>query len=693
MTAAAPLRPVLARRFRSVASVIALCFTALAPVFGQNASTPPGPGFQPLDPLTHLVGPWIRNEQRSEDPSLKVQQMRLVPEAASPTIHELAEALADRYGTVMIRVIGDAVALLDGRGGTRVLSLDGRQRPLGRGVKGRVLERGHTLAIEMVGSDWQRFDTFYRQQDRIVRTTEVQVGSQPWVEFRTVYERPEGVPASDPRVSRAGGAAPSTTLRIVPPERRFGERLGGRVEVQTLIIDPLVAEVEFLLDGKRTRRLRKPPFTTTVVLARPPREHRLEALAYNGGGEYLGSDELLLNQLDKPFAVRMAEMRSVPSNGNPTIRVEASVSLPRAATLERVEFYRSEHLVSATSSFGAEGAPGAARIVSVEALIKDGRPDDFIRVVAELADGRKREHAQLLQGADYQSEIDIQLIQFQVLVTDRDGNPASGLSPEDFAIREKGKKRQAVGIHTARDVSLVLGLAIDSSDSMLPTWGRLKRIARGFLESTLTPGDRTFLVDFDDTVNLVQPLTGDQPLLSGRLDHLIPMGGTALNDGLLFALLQYRREPGRRALVVITDGADQHSRSRPDQSADFARRLGLPIYFIELDAATDSARTSIGGFVASNPTSSRQRLQARKRLIEISEQTGGRLFHIALDAGTAGWPDRIEQVFGLIEADLRHQHVLSYYSDLPSGAPVEPEIRVTRRGLKLRSAVPLEGID
>ncbi len=690
MTAAAPLRPDPARRIQSTALVLALCVLALEPAYAQSNSVRASPVVDLADPSSDLLGPWIRNEQRSEDPVLRVERMGLVPEAGSPTIHEMAEALADRYGTVMIRLLKDAVAFLDSRGGTRVFSLNGRRHPLGRGVRGRVLETGETLAIEMVGSDWQRVDTFFRQQDRLVRTTELQTRSQPWVEFRTVYDRPEAEPASDPRIA---GAGQPTAIRIVPPERRFGELLSGRVEIQTLIIDPLVGQVELFLDGKRTRRRREPPFTTRIVLANPPREQTLEARAYDQEDEYLGRDEIVLNQIDRPFAVRIGEIRGVQANGAPAVRVAASVSLPRSAALERIEFYRSEHLVSATRSFGEEAAPGPPRNIPVEALIEEVRPEDFIRVVAKLADGREREDAQLLQGADYQSELDIQLVQFQVLATDRDGNPAGGLSPQDFAIREKGRKRRTVGLHTANDVPLVLGLAIDSSDSMLPTWGRLKQIARGFLEATMTPGNRAFLVDFDHTVNLVQSLTGDQPLLADRLDHLIPLGGTALNDGLLFALLQYGREPGRRALVVITDGADQHSRSRPEQSADLAKRLGLPIYFIELDAAAGAAITTTSGFVAVNTTSRWQQIRARKRLIEISEETGGRLFHIPLDVGTTTWTDRIEQVFGLIEADLRHQHVLTYYSDDPPGTPIEPEIRVTRRDLKLRSAVALQGIE
>ena len=641
--------------------------------------------------LADLLGPWIRNDELSDDPVRKVQGMRVAPKRRSLTVHELAQALADRYGTLMIRIIEYAVVLLDERGGTRVLLLDGRQHPLGSGVKGRLLKTDETLMIEMVASGWQRLDTFFRLNDRLVRMTDFKARSQPRLEFSTVYDRPETAPES--LVALAGDAVQPAAIRIVPPEQRYGELLSGRVEIQTLIVDPLVGEVEFFLDGKRKKRVRKRPFTTRVVLADPPREQTLEALAYDREDGYLGRDEILLNPIDGPFAVRITNIRGTQANGDPAIQVVASVSLPRSTTLERVEFYRSEHLVATTRAFGEEEAPGDARTIPIEALIEDGRPDDFIRVVAKLADGREREDAELIQGADYQSEIDVQLVQFQVLVTDRDGNPVSGLSPEDFEIRDNGRKRPAVALHTAYDVPLVLGLAIDSSDSMLSTWRRLKYIARGFLEAALEPGDGSFLVDFDHTVRLVQPLTGDQPLLSSRLDHLIPLGGTALNDGLLFALLQYRNEPGRRALVVITDGADQHSRSRPEQSADFAKRLGLPIYFIELDASAPAATAPSGGFVAVNAKSRHQRHRARKRLIEISGKTGGRLFRIELHTNTPRWTERIEQVFEQINQDLRHQHVLTYYSDQPPGAAIEPEIRVTRRGLKLRSAAPLEAIE
>ncbi len=654
------------------AALTLLALALPAPGAGQVPGDPGtgGPAIGQDQAFSALLGPWIRNDGFSEHPVLKARGLGLAPEQAS-SMRAVAESVADKFATVMIRAIENRLAILDSRGGTLMLPIDGKEHRLGRGVTASILEAGEKLTIEMVAADSRQVETFLRDGEWLVRWTDVEPRGLPSLQIHTVYERPGPTPNADDL------PASPAAIRIVPPARGYGELLTGRVEIQTLVIDPRTVKVEFSLDGRRTGRARKRPFRTRIRLANPPRRQTLEVLAYAEDDEVLGRDELVLNRIDRPFAVRIGEISGTQTDPGAPIRVAASVSLPHSAMLERVEFYRSESLVEAVRDFGEESPGGPARAILVEASIEDARADDFIRVVAKLANGREREDAKLIQGAEYQSEIDVQLVQFQVLVTDREGNPVSGLSPEDFEIRDNGRRRPALALHTAWDVPLILGLAIDSSDSMLPVWSRLKFIARSFLETAVTPGDRAFLVDFDDSIRLVQPLTGDRQLLADRLDHLVPMGGTALNDGLLFSLLQYRTEPGRRALVVITDGADQHSRSRPDQSSEFAERLGLPIYFIELDASDPEDAEDV--FLFSD----------RSRLQRIAEQTGGRLLRLPLRGDTPWWGEPIEQIFDRIEADLRHQHVLTYYSDQPRGAPVEPEIRVTRRGLKLRSAVPL----
>ena len=450
-------------------------------------------------------------------------------------------------------------------------------------------------------------------------------------------------------------------IRIVPPERRYRELLSGRVEIQTLIIHPLITAVDFFLDGDRTARVAKRPYGTTVVLADPPREQTLEVRGYGGAGEFLGSDRLVLNQLDAPFSVRIAEMRQVEADGHAAIQVDAAVSVPSSSVLERVDIFLGQQRMESLRDFGEEAGPGSARTIPVHALLLHQPGGDFVRVEATLADGRLMEDAELFQGADYRSEIEVQLVQLQVLVTDRDGNPVSNLKPEDFSVLENGRRRPPVALYTARDVPLVLGLAIDASDSMRPVRRQLTWVASRFLEDHMVEGDRTFLVEFDAIVRLRQPLTGNKRLLTGALRHsLLPGIGTALSDGILYSLLQFGGEPGRRALVVITDGIDQQSRSRPGQSADLAERLGLPIYFIELDRAVAKTLSREGGQIHVKRMLERRR--NRKRLSLISQQTGGRLFQIELPSQGSGWTELIQQVFDRIERDLRHQHVLTYYT-------------------------------
>ncbi len=678
----------------ALALALALSLPALGPAYTQDApfegtSADAGP------PLAGLRGPWLRNGELSENPVKKSQSMAREGRWVSSIMVEQVNSLAGRLETQQIRIMGESVVLLDGRGETLTLPLDGTWHALAPGRRGRVLVADGALTIETTARDWLRIETFRRNLDLLVRTTQLRSPrlASVRVGFHAVYERPR--PGSTSRLPGADwmDALPQpVAIRIVPPERRHRELLSGRVEVRTLVIDSRVAAVEFLLDDRPTRRVRKPPYKTHIALADPPRQQTLEVRAYDTQGELAGSDRIVLNRIDGPFAVRIAKIRAEQTGGTAAVRVEAAVSVPRSALLERVDFYRSEDLVAVVNEFGAATNEGAARTIPVEAWIEDVRLDDFVRVSANLADGRELEDAELLQGADHQGEIDVQLVQLQVLVTDRDGNPASGLGTEDFEIRENGRSLAPEALHTAHDVPLVLGLAIDSSESMQPVWRRLRYVAGSFVATSLAPGDRAFLVDFDDTVRLLQPLTGNKALLSRRLDRLLPGGGTALHDGLLFSLLQYRSEPGRRALVVVTDGVDLDSRSRWEQAADFAEHLGLPIYFIELDQSVKAVIRN-SSLVHRFSEETLQREKARRRLRRISRQTGGRLFHIEPLGDELPWAERIEQVFDQIEVDLRHQHVLTYYSDQPPGAPIEPAIRVTRRGLSLRSAVPLEAIE
>lgn len=692
-----PARTNAIRSMNSVMLALAIWLPAIHPSWPQPAAGnsdayPYGEETYDGVSLTPLLGPWIRNEGLSEDPVRKTASLYPGNNYAARLLRRLARDAADRFDTFLIRVKAGSIMILDDRGALRAYPLDQKklQEHWPDNVEGRILSFSPPT-IEASNAEWRRVETLHRDGDQLVRVTEFRGHRTAGVKFRTVYDRPERALGLDsPDIRTPTPLAEPAAIRIVPPPSGYRELLSGRIGFQTLVIDSRIAAVDFIVDGQVAAVVRRPPFATDLKLAEPPREQTLEVRAWGPAGVYIGGDTVVLNRLDQPFAVRIAAIRPGHSGENAPVRVEAAVSVPRNAVLERVEFYRGEEIVSTLADFDEKRTLQRTGTVPIGMLIADIDPNDFVHVSARLADGREREDAQLLRGADYQSEIDVQLVQIQVLVMDRRGNPVSGLVPGDFEVRENGQPRPVERVHTARDVPLVLGVAVDSSDSVLPIWRELHAIASNFLETAPAPGDRAFIVDFDDAVRLLQPLTEARDLLSSALGRLTPWGGTAVNDGLLFSLLQYGHEPGRRALVVITDGVDTRSRTRPGQSAGYAERLGLPIYFIELDQSRRRGNPNDPFGIWTSTTRTQQ--ESRRRLRWISRRTGGRVFSIRL-LDDPPWAERIEQVFDQIEEDLRHQHVLAYYSDRPPGTPIEPEIRMTRRGLKLQSAVPLEAID
>ena len=651
------------------------------------------------------------------------------------TMREMARDLAERLDVLLIRIDDPQLLIRNAKREDRVLFLDGREVADGFGGRSRARLVGDSLEVETVSQGRQRIETFYLEGEQLVLVTDLQGGRFADLSFRTVYERTGDAPAAtvirsdgadrssnqgeattrlsgaaarqapvvgratetgsppesgfDPadllppveggsgrrrpdRASTAQSARPAT-IRILPPEKGHRELLSGRVLIQTLTIDPQIAVVEFLLDGEEADRSTRPPFEARIELADPPREHTIEVKAYGARGAYAGSDRIVLNRLDPPFAVRLASISPLRGGGEEAVRVEAGISVPRAETLERVEFYRTEDLVATFEHFEGQTGPSGVRNVVADVPTTGVSPQDFIRVVARLADGRELEDVELLQGAEFSSEIDVQLVQLQVLVVDRGGDPVAGLRPEDFEVREDGERRQVENLYVSNDVPLSLGLAIDSSGSMEPIWQQTNSIAAAFFDGALSWRDQAFLVDFDSTLRLVQPLTGSKPQLVRGLERLYPQGNTALYDAILFSLLQYGDAPGRRALVVVTDGYDSNSRSDPTRAIDFGKRLGVPVYVVAMRSV---------GF---GPTTMEDaNLRSSMRL--ITGPTGGRQFQIESI-------DQMARVFDHIEEELRRQYVLTYYSERPFGAALEPEVRVTKKGLKVRSALPLEAIE
>ncbi|HVS66892.1 MAG TPA: VWA domain-containing protein [Thermoanaerobaculia bacterium] len=505
----------------------------------------------------------------------------------------------------------------------------------------------------------------------------------PTVRARLAGSQDSGARDSE---SPAGAADPApsaaASIRLLPPAVNPGQLLRGKVQLEALTIDPTIQIVEFLLDGERIEKRDLPPFEARVQLADPPREQVVEAVAYTGRGRRVGSDRIVLNRLDPPFRVRIVGFDGTGDDG--ALGVQAEVSVPREAELESVTFYRNDEAFSTLAAAELPASPGGRVTGTVE--VAEVGPQDFVRVAARLRDGRELEDVELLQqgsGADFAEELDVRLVQLQVLAVDRAGRPVSDLTESDFSVREDREPRTIDRVQPSRDISLVLGLAVDSSGSMDPLWGAVRQAAEQFLATTLAERDQAFLVDFDEQLRLLQGVTGDKNALYRALDRLQPQGGTALYDSILFSLLQYQGEPGRRALIVLTDGVDSASEADPERAIELGKRLGVPVYVIAMRSPYESVgfpsgRPGFGqggGFAAAST--------ARNNLRLITDPTGGRLFQV-------GNVEQVHNAFAQIQDELRHQYVLTYYSERTPEQGPAPEVDVERKGVKVKTAIPLD---
>ncbi len=645
--------------------------------------------------IAALQGEWNRNDRVSEDPIQKTASLWRDPALTSPVLTGLSASLAERVGKLRLQFVDGQVHVRNARYETLALPTDGSIVTDQYGNRHRTRVLPGALEIETARPGWLLIETFYRQAGQLHRFVEIQSALFPNLRFLTVYEREgEGPPLANPAHDDASRLVRPATIRIVPPRRSQRQLLTGSIEVETLIVDRSVDSVEFLLDGRRLGRVRKLPFGTRINLVEPPREQTLEARAYSVRGALVGADRLILNRLDPPFGIRIGAITPTEPDGA-AVQVETRVAVPRGAVLERVEFYRNERLASSVGHLAQYGAAGGFKTVRGKLPTPDLSPSDYVRVTATLADGRQLEDAQLIEGVTFKGEIDVQLINLQVLVVDADGSPVDGLTSADFRIIEDGERKAVEDVRQAGDVPLILGMAIDSSASMKPVWNQLRSVVGAFLETSLAAGDRGFLVDFDENVRLLQRPTGSLRALRTSLDRLVPNGGTALNDGILFSLILYGDEPGRRALVVVTDGMDIDSRSEPGRAAAFAERVGIPLYLIDLgrdrialpngnDPGGDGAGAPLIRTARSADHVLRMRQQAR--------QSGGRLFQIDAELPPPEFLGRVRRVFDQIREDLRRQQVLTYYTSRPIGTAIDPDVQAVREGLTVKSVLPLDRI-
>ncbi len=235
-------------------------------------------------------------------------------------------------------------------------------------------------------------------------------------------------------------------------------------------------------------------------------------------------------------------------------------------------------------------------------------------------------------GLGHVERAEVAAIQLSVVVTDEHGKFVRQLPQDAFEVFEDDK-RQAVTTFAAENIPLELVAAIDVSQSMEEAMADTKQAARTFL-GALAPTDQVTLVAFNDNIFTLARRATDRAARAAAVERLAPWGGTSLHDVIIRGVDMLGSQPGRRALVLFSDGEDQNSRATMDAAVRRVEGSDVTIYTVGLGQATRVATL-------------------RSLLERLATLSGGRgLF-----------PDRSEELeaaFGEIVQDLSNQYLLGY---------------------------------
>src|ERR1700722_1590465 len=173
--------------------------------------------------------------------------------------------------------------------------------------------------------------------------------------------------------------------------------------------------------------------------------------------------------------------------------------------------------------------------------------------------------------------VDTTLVVIPVTVTDPTNRFVLGLDKEDFSIFEDSVE-QKITHFSGEDAPLSVGILIDTSGSMDLKMETSRRAVTEFLK-TMNAQDEAFLIQFNDQAQVVQEFTGQMSELENRMSSLRPGGLTALLDAIDLGVREMKKAKNpRKALVVVSDGGDNHSRYTAADIKSVVREADTQIY-------------------------------------------------------------------------------------------------------------------
>ncbi len=180
-----------------------------------------------------------------------------------------------------------------------------------------------------------------------------------------------------------------------------------------------------------------------------------------------------------------------------------------------------------------------------------------VRAVFSLAEGARVARSVRTKGLGFVDKVNVEVVQVTVTVSDDTGHFIANIPRTKFKVFEDDKP-QTITYFQSDDVPLELIVAVDVSGSMSAAMPKLKKAVKDFL-GAVPSKDQVTLVGFNDTVFALTSKNTNPQERMRAVDRLAPWGATALYDVIMRGTDMLGRQPGRKALVVFTDGEDQGS--------------------------------------------------------------------------------------------------------------------------------------
>lgn len=234
-------------------------------------------------------------------------------------------------------------------------------------------------------------------------------------------------------------------------------------------------------------------------------------------------------------------------------------------------------------------------------------------------------------------KVDVDLVLVPVTITDPMNRLVTGLEKDNFQLYE-GSSKQDIRTFSSEDAPVSLGVIFDSSGSMTSKMDRAKEAVVEFFK-TANPQDEFFMITFSDEPETVSDFTSSVDEIQNKLVFAVPRHRTALLDAIYMGVSKMRQAKyPKKALLIISDGGDNHSRYTENEIKSLVKEADVMIYAIGIyDRYASAVEERLGP----------------QLLSDITELTGGRAF-------TIDNPNDLGDVATKIGVELRNQYVLGY---------------------------------